>query len=479
MKKLLLLSFCLVSFFGKAQITIVEDVYEKDNKPVDVNYLKNTHEIVVFKGKKMGGLIVGSQVNNIYSYNLEGKKSVIAENEKLYTCAYSTSGNTLRVYDISNGVFKSKEKYFTQNKFTDLYVIDQTYPFSRFFPYNDNFTDKFTLKVKDQKKKAFSDFEKNDFILTTTDIITRDQKTYTIEKPSISRLKGDNLIEAKEKLGLNYRLNNDESFSLITKSISKDYSKMTLYKSNYSTNDGKLQSDIAFQINLDNKTLIYSNNGGGFTDLNASKRLVFDDDLSINNFITDYNNGDVYIYGLYSDKISELNKKANLRGYYVFKFDKNGVIKWKSINAIDEKKINDNYYMLAFQLDLSIINNQLCFYAFINDHAEFLSYAIIDKDSGNQTKSNNLVFHEKNSIGDMGGKLLYSSFEYEDIKELKGKTFDVKGIIAYNLNTKLADYVKSVTNKKNLLFYTFFTEIGIFLIETDNDKYYKVTYFKD
>ncbi|WP_394759124.1 hypothetical protein [Flavobacterium sp.] len=479
MKKLLLLSFCLISFFGKAQITIVEDVYDKENKPVDVNYLKNTHEIVVFKGKKMGGLIAASQVNNIYSYDLEGKKSVIAENEKLYTCAYSTSGNTLRVYDISKGVFKSKEKYFIQNKFTDLYVVDQTYPFSRFFPYTDNLTDKFTLKVKNQKKKEFSDFEKDDFILTATDIITRDQKTYTIEKPSISRLKGDNLIEAKEKLGLNYKLNNDESFSLITKSISKDYSKMTMYRSNYSTNDGKLQSDIAFQINLDNKTLIYSNNGGGFIGTNGNNRAFFDDDLSINNFITDYSNGDVYIYGLYSDKISELNKEANPKGYYVFKFDKNGVIKWKSINSIVEKKINDNYNMLAVQTDLSIINNQLCFYAFVNTNAEFLSYAIIDKDSGNQTKSNNIVFHEKQTVGGMGGNFLYSSLEYEDIKELNNKRFNVKGIISYDLNPKLADYVKSVTNKKNILFSTLFTDIGMLLIETDNDKYYKVTYFKD
>lgn len=480
MKKLLLIAICFVSFLGKAQVTIVEDVYEKDNKPVEVKYLKTNHNIVVFKGKKMGGFIAGSQINNIYSYNLEGKKTVIAQNEKLYQYAYSLSENTLKVIDISKSIFKTEEKYLIQNKYTDSHLLNQSTALTRFFPYLNNFTDKYSLKAKNQDNKMFFDYEKDDFNLTTTDLITREEKTYAIVKPSISRLKGENFVEAKKKIGLGWMINRDESFSLITKSISKDYSKMTLYKSTYSTNDGKLQNDIAFQVDLDGKTLIYSNNGGGFSDTTGNGKYIFDDDLSINNFITDNNNGDVYVYGLYSDKISELNKNASPKGYYVCKFDKNGLILWKSINVIDEKKFNDDHNMFTMFTDLSIINNQLCFYALVNNNDEYLTYGVIDKNSGNQTKSKNIVFHEKLvRIGGMGGDFLYSSYEYDKNKELKNKKFEVKGIIAYDLNAKFADYVKNVSNKNNICFSTIFTNIGIMLIETDNDKYYKVSYFKD
>ena len=70
-------------------------------------------------------------------------------------------------------------------------------------------------------------------------------------------------------------------------------------------------------------------------------------------------------------------------------------------------------------------------------------------------------------------------YEYKDVKELKNKKFNLNGIIAYDLNTKFSEYVKNVKAKNETHFLTLFTDIGLLVIETDNDEYYKVTYFQD
>ena len=478
MNKLLLLSFCLASFLGKAQVTIVEEIYVKDSKPVGFNYLKHTHNVVIHKGKKMGGLVAASQTNNIYSYSITGEKKTIVENEKLYNCSFSPSENTFRMLDISKSMFKIKVKYLINGNSSPLFDFDASNAYPKYFKYK-NFTDKYELKLTNQKNNSDINFEKDNLTLKTVDIATRKEKVYKLDKPSIARLIGANLVEPRKSIGLNYILNEDESFDLITKSISSDYSKTTLYKTNYSTVDGKIVSDIAFELNLEDKKLVYSNNNGGFIGYPANKSLpFFDDDLSINNFITD-SNGDVYIYGLYGDKIAELNDETNPKGYYVFKFDKMGKIIWKSINKIDEKKFNDKHYMYFTETNLSIINDQLCFYAFVNENQEYLNYGIIDMNSGKLTKSNNIIFHEFMSRVGFGNDFFKLDYEYKDVKELKNKKFNLPGIIAYDLNTKFSNYVKAVKIKNETHFLTLFSDIGIWLIETDNDNYYKVSYFKD
>ena len=355
MKNNLLLSITLLSFlFVKAQTTIVQEAYEKDNKPVSYRYLSKNHKIVIFKGKKMGGLVAASQTNNIYNYDLSGNKTALVENQKLYDCSFSNSEKTLRVFDISNGIFKTAVKYLVDDKFTKPVVIDQNNAFSRYFPYYDNYTDKCELKLTNQNNKTDIDFPTDNLNLSVVDIVSRKSKTFKLDKPNVTRLVSAGLVQPTKKLGLNYNINDDESFDFITKSILTDYSKTTLYKTTYSLSDGKVSSDIAFELSLTGKYFIYSNNGAGFTDTPANRAPpYFDDDMFINNYITDKSNGDVYIYGLYSDKSGALNKEVSPKGYYVFKFDKTGKKLWESVNAMEDKDLNKKHYMYYTSTNLS------------------------------------------------------------------------------------------------------------------------------
>jgi hypothetical protein len=474
-KNLFLLLLATMSL--SAQKVIVEDTYEKNNKPVDYSLLQNSKRIIICKGKKIGGLVAGSQTNSIYSYDFDGNKKVLAENESLYDCKFSPSENILRAYDIADGIRNVKLKFLIDDKFTKLYEANLDNPYTRYFPYYANFTDKSFLKLTNQFNNLDIDFEKDNLKLDITDIITSKHKSFKLDKPNVARLIGSNLVQPKKKLGLKAYINKDDSFYFITKSINADYSKSTTYKSTYSTIDGKMIKEVPFEIDLKDKALVYSNNYAGFTDTPANKAVAFfDDDLAINNFITD-SNGDVYFYGLYSDKASELNKDAHPKGYYVFKFDKEGKKLWESINKIEDKDFNDKHYMYFTETDLSIINDKLCFYAFVNENDEYLNYSILNKDSGLQEKAKKIVFHEYMSRVGVGSDFFKLNFEYKDIKELKNKKFNVPGIIAFDYNSQYADYVKNVKIKGETHFLTLFNSFGMIVIETDNEDYYKVLLF--
>ncbi len=481
MKEKLILTTALLSFaFAKAQTIIVEDTYEKNNKPVSYDLLFKSQKVVICKGKKIGGLVAGSQTNNIYSYDFSGNKTAIVENAKLYQCNYSNSEKALRVVDISDGLFKATVKYLVDGKYTNPVLMDQSNAFRRYFPYYNNFTDKYEIRLTNQQNKDDIDYQKDNLNLSVVDIMTKKRKAYKLEKPNVARITSGNFVLPEKKLGLNYRFNDDDSFDFITKSIAFDYSKTTLYKTTYNLSDGKISKDIAFELSLTGKYFIYSHNSAGFTDTPANKSLpYFDDDLFVNNYITDRNNGDVYVYGLYSDKPASLNKEVIPRGYYVFKFDKTGKKLWESINKIEDKDFNEKHYMYYTETDLSFINNKLCFYAFVNENDEYLNYGILDQATGNQEKSKKIVFHEYESRVGVGSDFFKLDYEYKNIKELKNKKFNVLGIIAYDNNSKYADYVKNVKIKGETHFLTRFTNFGMLVIETDNDEYYKVLYFKE
>lgn len=477
---ILLLSSLVSFFFSTAQNTIVDDIYEKGNKPVDFSLLTKSKKVIIYKGKKIGGLVAGSKTTDIYSYDLEGNKTVIAENKEFYQCGFSPSKNTLRVYDISESVFKAKQVFYKDGKFTKPYPTEQNEPYSRVFPYYANFTDQYTLVLRNAVNQQKYNFGEDIFYnLILTDNYTHKKSKVKVMAPNSKRITSPGMVKPAKKLDFTCGLNSDDTFTFITKSITEDYTKSILYRTTHNL-EGVIISDVPFEVNLKDKTLIYSNNGGGFTDSPPNKAApFFADDLSINNYIVDQSNGDIFVYGLYGDKAFDLNKDANPKGYYVFKFDKDGKKIWESINKIEDKDFNEKHYMYYTNTDLAFINNKLCFYAFVNEHDEYLNYGILDQATGTQEKNKKIVFHEYESRVGVGSDFFKLNFEYKNIKELKNKKFNVFGIIAYDNNSKYADYVKNVKIKGETHFLTMFNDFGMLVIETDNEEYYKVLYFKE
>lgn len=473
-KSLILLSLSCVSFMC-AQTTIVDEKFNKENKPVGYVFLSKNDNLIVYKGKDLGGLAIGGEINNMYSYDEKGNKKSVIENVGLFRCSVSSSESTIKVHDISVSKFKPKVTFLNNGKFSTSYDYkDKNYGMDYFGTVN--FNDKYEFSVTNQKDKSYDiDFQKDDIKLEVTDINTRKSQVITIQKPSINRLVGADFVEVDQKVGFNFYINDNETF-LVTKSISKDYTKTILYKTNYST-EGKILNEIAFELKLQNHVFLYSFNGGGNIEVTPNGKTRFRDDSSINNFYEDKTNGDIYIYGLYGDQMEKLNSAVKPVGYYVFKFDKTGKKIWETVNKMEDKHLNGSHSAYVLDLRFREIKDSFCVSVGVNENKEYVAYGLIDKLSGNQTKTGLVEYHQKMNGGGFGGGFITQINEIEDVKELRGKNFDTHTMIAMQIDPKISNYVKSLKPKNDLHFASIFSDKGIWLIETDNKEYYKVTLF--
>jgi hypothetical protein len=479
MKKFFFYIVLFSRFFVNAQTTIVEEKKDKENNVINFDLLANSNQMVISKGKTIKGLAVYSVFNDVSSYDINGIKKPLITDKKLIGSIFSNSENAILSTDISSGLFKPKTMYFIDEKFIELSKSDLK-DINFVFGTEPLFTSKYSYNLLNQKDKIDINLEKDDVFLLVKDISTNKKQTYKIVKPNLSNLIGSNFIKPKEDLGYSLVVNYDETIDFVTKSISKDYTNSILYKTRLS-NEGKITNELVYDIKVPNHVLLYSrNNGGKFTFGGTNNDFLhFKDDLSINNYIEDVNNGDIYIYGLYGDELGKLNDMATPKGYYVFKFDKSGKKIWESINKIEDNDFNKSHTMITIFVDLVQLNNNLCFTIRVNGLGDFFNYSLIDKSSGNIFKTQNIEFNETFAhLDDTNNNDFRINSDFKNLKEYKNKKFNFNSIIAINSNSKIAEYIKNVKSNNDLYFTSVFSDKGAWLVESDKE-YYKVTLFKD
>jgi hypothetical protein len=479
MKKITLFTTLFISVLSFAQITIVEEKIEKGKK-ISCFLLEKTNQLMITKGTSSSGLAVYSEFSSLISYDEKGNKKEIVKDEKIIGPFYSNSENAFIGMDISGSLFDAKCKYFIEGKTRILSKEELKESKIDILSGKTTFNSKFEYNLENQKGKFDIDLKKDELNFVVTDIFTRKRQSFKIEKPNLDKYIGENFIKPEEKLGCILVSNFNETIDLVTKSISKDYTKTILYKTRLS-NDGKKVNDLAFEMSIPNQTFIYSFNNGGFITFGGygGNFVHFFDDLWINNYIEDQTNGDIYIYGLFGDEPSKLNNQASPKGYYVFKFDKTGKKLWESINKLEDSDFNKGHAMTTVFVGLKELNNTVCLDITINGIKDFFNYNIIDKTTGKVSKTENILFNE--SFSDLANKQDYFKInsKFKGVKEFKDKKFNFESIIAINSNNKIEDYVKKITSKNDLFFKSTFSDKGVWLYETDNKEYYKVTLFKE
>lgn len=478
MKRILFI-FCLISnYYVIAQTTIINEKYDKNNYPVNHFLRTKSNLYVISKGDKMGGLVKADEIHSMCIYDFDGTKKVLFDNKKIIGSYFSVDNKALLVTDISSGIFNSKSSYLIQDRIIELNKSDVK-DLRNIGSGNAFFTFKNEFYLKNKKDECNVNLEKDDLFLFVKDISTRKTLSYKVKKPNLDKLVGTSFIKPKEDLGLKFIVNFDESLDLITKSISKDYSKSILYKTRLS-NQGTVTNELVYEIKVTDHVLLYSRNyGGDFTYGGYdSKFLHFKDDLSINNYMEDESNGDIYIYGLYGDEFGKLNDMATPKGYYIFKFDRSGKKIWESINIIEDNDFNKPHTMSTIFVDLVQLNNNVCLTIRVNGLGDFFNYSLIDKTSGSFIKSESLEFKETFAhLNDAENNRYTINSNFKNLKELKNKKFDFNSIVAFNSNSKFAEYITSLSSKNDLNFYSSFSNKGIWLYESDDKEYFKVTVF--
>lgn len=456
-------------FVAKAQTIIFEEKFDSNDFPIGYNFLPNKNRLVIQKGASVKDA-TNKLLKSLYSYNNEGFREQIIEKQNFMNCVFSPTENSFFVSE-----FSQTSPFGEQYK---LYVDGVSSGFIKNFESFQYFNDNYQFNIVNQNFKDNVDFEKNDIFLDRTNITTRKNSKIKIVKPDLSRIEGDNFANYANKITFGVRVN-DEAFGLITKSISKDYKSSTLYRTNYDF-EGKLVEDFAYKTQIPNKFLMYCNNGGGVVSTNSKTGDTYISDLAINNFVVDKTTQEVYVYGLFGENAkSSANITNEPSGFYVFKFDKTGKKIWESIQAITDKiDFNTSQNITNLKLNLMVRNqNVLVAVSSENDKKGYIQYAVLDNVAGSKVKGNKIIYAvdaKSNSVS------MYKDFLSSNNKtSITNKFFDNQSLIALENNESFSKYVAGFVDASKTYFKSFMSKKGIWVLESDNNSYYKLVYFEN
>ncbi|GGF26563.1 hypothetical protein [Flavobacterium limi] len=508
MKKILL-SIALFSYvLLSAQTVIVDEKFEDKNEPVDFQYLPNSKKIVVYKGFGIG-MTLSYITTRALSFDTSGNKTVLFENEKLISPTFSVTNNTFKAYDATN-IFKPSYKFFQDNnilivKNDALKDLNTSY-FGR-YDYNNvlcsvidrlpnmsfdaSFNDIYDFGFTNQKEKDKINFEKDEIYLERVEIKTNSRKRMKLEKPDLTLLKGELFAKQDSKTSFNCKLNGNENFDLITKSVSADFKTTILYKTTYDF-EGKKIKELSFPLSFNDKFFMTSNNNGGAaiyhstpsfqSNYNPSSVIkdvsISLDVLSINHYFEDKKTGDIYVYGIFSEKpTKKVDGSASPKGFYVFKFDKNGTKLWESLNEIDGKDFFERIHTSSrLQINLLEYKDDFIFSVSVNDFTEFSYSTTVTKSTGSISKFNFIEYN--NNTSNLKMKAFVNNSYVSD--DFKNKVFSQMTFVAMTINPNVVSYLKNVSKEGKKLYYeSIICNEGIWLIQTDNKESYKILLFKD
>jgi hypothetical protein len=451
-----------------AQQVIVDEKFDKDYGPIGYHFSPLSNKIFIEKGKHSVGMSRNKQVNSIISLDSKGSKTNLLENASVMNVRFSPTGNTFRTDEYEKMSFSGDHKFYKNGKKIAELPKSNT----------------FSLMLDDFLFNNGNKIVGEDLNFTITELPSFKKISKKYELPSLDRIVNTNNVDYARDVVTSTRAFNDY-FEIISKSISKDYKSTTLYRTRYNY-DGKKISDIGYKIDIKNDFLIYSNNSGGNTETKGfgdTAKRIFSDDLSINNFKVDTSTNEVYVYGLYGKRAERSNDNSNTPlGYYVFKFKEDGTKIWEVINAIDDKgDFTDNQNMTYLYVDLFLMGESVVFSAGAKESLDdYIQYVKLNS-NGKVDSSSKITFKSESnaynitSYGDK--KFLHANLTNKE--DLKNKNLDYKTMVVYNTNQKVKDYIKTVNNKNKTSFCTAVNKGNTWLIESDNETYYKVTYFEN
>ncbi|MEN2414553.1 hypothetical protein [Flavobacterium mesophilum] len=466
MKKILFSIALFSSFYLHAQTTIVEEKFEKDNKPVEFEILKNENEVLVKKGKAYGSIRGINKVDLFSLDNLKGTK--IVENGKFLDFKPSTIDNTFVGTEFNGVGWVSSTKIFENNKL--IATLDSN---KNFFL----FSKEFSYSVGNEKNKYLDNIEKGNLFLHKYNNKLKKTQVIKLDKPSfftVNKKDFYNLDEVAYKIF--YHKN---SFDVTTKFINKDARSFVFHRAIYDL-DGKNTKTLSYNINV-GKPLILSNNSGGeidsnYNSLSKSFNDKFADQLSINNYYLDEDTNDIYVYGLFGKKDERLVNNE-VGGYYVIKFDSEGKQVWQKVQEISDAEMNRNASKLRLSNGFRIENGQGVFSIFQYYSAEYYFYSQLDLSTGAIKSSQKISFDvDKMWESEYRNSQVVAFFNLKEYKKLK---LDFDTMHLNSTDKRIQNYLVELNKSKDKISVNcLVSNKGNWLIESDNDKYYKITFFE-
>lgn len=479
MKKIFILAFGLVSFASLAQKTIVEEKFEKDNVPLSFHVYPNFNEITIEKGS-IPSMSWKRKIKTVTRFNSNGTNKVLLTNGNQMDFENNTFDNSVFIAsDFASAKWNNDFKVYSENSVSNL--LDKNLKHSYF-------NNEYLFQVSNDEYNITLDLLKDVVYLYKTNIKTLKSEKILLDIP----FKNLNLKEyyKLKKLFIHTKYNKDNfeiSYKLIAPNLLSVETVRLVF--DYS---GKLISNTKFPIVL-GQNLVQSYNGAGVNIIVSgpinSTKLPFnlendfnvvdmmdnvENQPSVNNYIVD-NEKNLYFYGLFGTN----GKKSifeNPKGFYVSKFNSEGKLLWTKSDLISNKSFNNYSSVTNLQVKLFSRGDKLDFVIFTPKFNNILIFKELNSKTGSLNIEKDITFEESAVLGmSVQNDFLLAFLHLKDWKKIR---INPMGLVVYEINSKFKNYVDSLKNSKNKIYLNAHQfEKGIWLIESDNQSYYKVTYF--
>lgn len=459
-----------------SQKIVYEAKLDKNKPVVKYDYFPIKNKLVI--NEAFAAYSTYAIFNNSYEIDVNGKSEKIIDNSNFINLQFSPKNDVIgTIYQesalgkVTNIIFSNKNKYqVLDKKFISHYLFDHF------------FNDRYKIVLRDQSDNLIDiNIEKKDLFLHRFDYINQTKNSIKIQKPNIERLKSEEMMKIKQ-IAFRPYFDFNNKLEIITKAVFKSNQKSILYRTIYDI-DGNITSDTEYQINLKKGFFTYFDTYS--TDINSKnapappdRRITATQDLDVNEFYIDPVNEDVFVYGVAK------NEKKDPIGFYVNRFSKDGKLIWENFYDVDDVK-GFNKSKLFWQAQ------SIYLYEYMNENTFVISlsgesggmtdiynhFFVISKDSGDLVKKASMGSDMKSRKGTFtyGGK--YSVFEIEKLD--KYKYCSRKTILAIALNEKVKKHINSIVTNQDVFFDSIITAEGIWLVESDNETYFKVTLFNE
>jgi hypothetical protein len=489
MKNYFLITISLFSLISNSQTTIYETELNETKPVVKYNYLPKTNKIIIKEA--FDKTTAYAIYNNALLFDINSKSEKIINDSPFVYLFTSLDESYFSSLMQKNAFSKLDINFYNKDKVNSFQIDKSDYSIYSYDFENDNldmkpkvnFDFNFMYTITDEKgKNSNLRIEKNTLQLVKFDISKQTNKSFKIKQIDVSKLDSKDL-EVPKTIAFQSRFY-DDTFEIVTKSIKKGYSSSTLYRNIYDL-EGKFIKEISYNYNALKGVLAPIFTNSRYENLSNIK-LQSDStpiELDINDYFIDSTSKDLYIYGITQDKESNDYFLNSPLGFYIIKFNANGNKIWEKFYEIsDNKNFNSKKQRplsIDINLDQFINNNKLVLsiagLSSYNDHYNI--FYVINKESGNVLMNKQKETNTKSSKGTFtyGGK--YSIFENIEID--KSKFCDEKTILTLTLNEDVNKYINTIKADNDIFFNSIISKEGAWLLETDNKKYYKVTFFKE
>lgn len=485
-----LITIFLFSLISYSQTTIYETELNETKPVVKYNYLPKTNKIIIKEA--FDKTTTYAIYNNALLFDINSKSEKIINDTPFVYLFNSIDESYFSSLMQKNAFSKLDFNFYNKDKVNSFQIDKKDYSLYSYDFEKDNldmkpkinFDFNFMYTITDEKGKNLNlRIEKNTLQLVKYDISKQTNKSFKIKQIDFSKLDSKDL-QVPKTIAFQSRFY-DDTFEIVTKSIKKGYVSSTLYRNIYDLN-GKFIKEISYSYNALKGVLAPISTTSRVENLYTSSNqidLQTPIDLDINDYFIDSVSKDFYIYGITQDKESNDYYLNSPLGFYIIKFNANGDKIWEKFYDISNNKNFNNKKQRPLTIEIYLeqyINNDKVVLSIAglnsyNDH--YNVFYVINKESGNVLINKEKEINTKSAKGTFtyGGK--YSIFE--NIELVKSKFCDEKTILTFTLNEDVNNYINKTKADRDIFFNSIISKEGIWLLETDNKKYYKVTFFKE